>query len=817
MIDDAALRALEFDRIVEVVRSLALTPLGAAALGAMRPHSDTRAIQTALSTTTEGVAYLDANPPFPLEGPEDLGDILAALAIEGRLLDARQLVGLATFLASVAAARAAVARASGGPFPALRALVDGCHAFEREVADIRGAIDDQGEVADGASPELRAIRDRLRKQRGRLRNMFESYLRGPETVKYLQEQIVTERNGRFVLVVRSQHRSAIPGIVHGSSGSGASLFLEPLSTVEVNNDIVALEQDEAREVARILLALANALRQRGLDLRHTLTAATDLDVIQARASVSALYGGVEPQLVPEPRIELPAARHPLLIPAIRARTRELTEDQVPIATDPVAVDIRLAPPTGALVVTGPNTGGKTVALKATGLLVLRAQAGLHVPAGRGAQVAVFRSVFADIGDEQSLTSSLSTFSGHITNIVEMDRRLALPALVLLDEMGAGTDPTEGGALAAAIVERFRSRGALVVATTHDDILKSYASTTDGVTCAGFGFDPETYAPTYQLTYGTPGRSLALEIAARLGVATEVIDDARARRSAREAQLADHLARVDAETRELKVRQAEVADQRADVTRARVDLGAAQRALKEREHAARGRFAGGLDAHLRTARREVDAIVNGLRIRAAQLEGQAAGRPRLATGETGRLRREATDALQAVAATAGASVAVAGETRFGSTPDDAPPAVGSRVMVKSLQLEGTVVATHEREAEVEARGKRLHVRFDDVRLLATGDETTGGGITVDVRSPNEPLEELNVIGCRVDEALSRVEKYMDQAIISEQRQLRVIHGHGTGQLRRAIASFLDHHPQVATFALASPEHGGRGVTVIALKD
>ena len=817
MIDGAALRALEFDRIVEVVRSFALTPLGAAALGTLRPHTDARAIQTALTATTEGVAYLDVNAPLPLEGPDDLGDILAALAVEARLLDARQLSGMATFLTSVGAASAAVARASGGPFPVLRALVDGCRSFEREIADIRAALDDQGEVVDDASPELRAIRDRLRKQRGRLRSMLESYLRGSATVKYLQEQIVTERNGRFVLVVRSQHRSAIPGIVHGSSGSGASLFLEPLSTVEINNDIVALEQDEAREIARILLALANALRQRGLDLRHTLTAATDLDVIQARASASVLYGGIEPRLVPEPRIELPAARHPLLIPAVRARTPALADNPLTAAAEPVAVDIRLAPPIGALVVTGPNTGGKTVTLKATGLLVLMAQAGLHVPAGQGAQLPVFRSVFADIGDEQSLKSSLSTFSGHITNIVEMDRRLALPALVLLDEVGAGTDPTEGGALAAALIERFRGRGALVVATTHDDVLKSYASTSDGVTCAGFGFDPETYAPTYRLTYGTPGRSLALEIAARLGVATDVIDDARARRSAREAQLADQLARMDAATRELEVRQAEVAEQRADITRARADLGAAQRALEEREQATRDRLAGSLDVHLRAARQEVDAIVDGLRARAAQQEAQAARRPRLSTGETGKLRREATTALHAVAVRAGASDAVADAPPSGSTTDDAPPAVGSRVVVESLRLEGKVVATHGREAEVEVRGKRLHVRCNDLRVVAAREDATGGGITVDVRSPSEPPVELNVIGCRVDEALSRVEKYVDQAIVGEQRQLRVIHGHGTGQLRRAIAGLLEHHPQVATFALASPDHGGGGVTVIELKD
>ena len=829
---DGSLRALEFDLIVEAVRSLALTSLGATALSGLRPQTDARAVQTALSTTSEGVKFLEAHD-LPLQGPADIEDALSALAIEGRLLEARQLRGLATFLASVDAARAAVRQSDTGAFPALRALVEGCRSFEHEVAGIQSTIDDQGEVVDRASPELRAIRERLRKQRQRLRNTLASFLRGRETAKYLQEQVVSERDGRFVLLVRSEHRGSIPGIVHGSSGSGASLFLEPLSTVEINNDVVALEQEEANEVRRILLALANGLRKRGLDLRRTVIAATELDVIQARARFSLLVGGVEPALAPDPRIELPAARHPLLIPAVRARTKEGT-DHDPLGTEaagPVPVDIAIAPPTGALVVTGPNTGGKTVALKTTGLLILMAQAGLHVPAAGNSRLGVFRSVFADIGDDQSITNSLSTFSGHIAHIVEMEERLALPALVLLDEVGAGTDPTEGGALGAAIIERFRGRGALVAATTHDDLLKSYASTTDGVTCAGFGFDPDTYAPTYRLTYGVPGRSLAFEIASRLGLPAVVIDDARGRRSAREAQLAEHLARTEQTLRELEAARDEVAAERKWITVEKASLTSARREVEERQTTVRERLTRGVTEEVKAARREVDTIVEGLRARAADLARQAerrtAGRSRLSTGDTGSLRREALDALAAVAARRGrdpaadagspdATPARAPAGTSASAPAG-PPSLGSRVAVESLGMEGLLVAIHGRKAEVEVRGKRLRVGFGDIRTIDDKPAVARGGVTVDVHRADDPPAELNVIGCRVDEALSKVDKYLDQAIISEQRQLRVIHGYGTGQLRRAIAGLLDGHPMVSAFAAAAPELGGGGVTVIDLKD
>ena len=367
-------------------------------------------------------------------------------------------------------------------------------------------------MADGASPELKAVRERLRRQRTRLKGTLESFLRNRDTAKYLQDQVVTDRNGRFVLVVRAEHRSAIPGIVHGSSSSGASLYLEPLSTVEINNDIVALEQQEAEEVRRILLGLTDQYRRRALDLQRTIEAATELDVIQAKARLSAIVERRRAGAVRRRRVRAAGGPASAADPGdraapggrarggrARAEMAAARPSAAPADTGPVPVDVKLIPGTTVLVVTGPNTGGKTVALKTAGLLALMAQAGLHVPAEHGSRVPVFRSVFADIGDEQSIAANLSTFSWHMTNIVQMDRSLALPALVLLDEVGAGTDPIEGGALGLAIVDHLRKRGAHVVATTHYEPLKSYASTTAGVACAAFGFDPETFAPTYRLT------------------------------------------------------------------------------------------------------------------------------------------------------------------------------------------------------------------------------------------------------------------------------------------------------------------------------
>ena len=809
-----ALTTLEFDRVVAAVTSLALTPLGAETLAKQQPARDPRTVAAALAVTTQMARFLDADGTCPLEAPTDLDRILAALAIEAQTLEPTQLYRLADFLDSVATACRAIDGAADGAYPSLAAIVSGCPTWTRECAEVRTKIDAAGEVADDASPELKAIRSRLRKQRHRLRGNLESYLRGRDTAKYLQEQVVTERNGRFVLVVRSEHRTAIPGIVHGTSASGASLFLEPLSTVDVNNEIVALEEQEREEVHRVLGALAAAFRRRGADLHRTLTVATELDLAQARARFASLVGGVEPELAVDGTLELRDARHPLLMRTVCERlgtTRETSTGE------PIPVDIIMTPPVRALIVTGPNTGGKTVALKTAGLLALMAQSGMHIPAAAGSKVPVFRSVFADIGDEQSIAANLSTFSGHITNIVDMDKRLSLPALVLLDEVGAGTDPVEGGALGRALVDHLRERGAHVIATTHDEALKSYGATVDGVSCAAFGFEPETFAPTYRLVYGSTGRSLALEIAQRLGVAPEVIRAATELRSAREAQLADHLAQVDDERRELDALRAGLDQQQAELEQRRAELAERTRTLEDRERDHKRSVEQSVKTGLRSARDEIDEVVATLRARASSLEQEAAHRvarhePALSTGDAGALRAEAQGRLDAVAGRVGAGQ---------SNPGDAAPrlAVGQRALVSSLGVEGVIRSLHGHDAEIEVRGKRLRVSLDTLRAATSPspprDRTPRVAIHVD--PPAVSLDELNLIGCRVEEALARAEKHLDQALMSDQRVVRFIHGHGTGQLRRAIAGFLGAHPLVQRVSAAAPDQGGAAVTIAELKE
>jgi DNA mismatch repair protein MutS2 len=793
-----ALRALEFDRIVDAVRRLAQTPPGDVRLGRLQPSIDPREVATALASTAETARFLSGTGEIALRAPAELDAILTALAVEGRPLEPLALVGLATFLGTVDAAVAGIRR-NRAAFPLLGAAVEAAASFEREGADIRRKIDPSGEVLDDASPELKSVRERLRKQRARLRGTLESYLRGKDTAKYLQQQIVTDRNGRYVLVIRAENRTAIPGIVHGSSASGASLFLEPLSTVEINNDIVALEQQEQEEVRRILLALSDAFRRRGGELNRTIDAATALDVLQAKARYSLEVGGVQPGISQDGRLELRAARHPLLI-----------------AGSVVPVDVVLIPPTRVLVITGPNTGGKTVALKTAGLLPLMAQAGLLVPAADGTQVPVFHSVFADIGDEQSIAESLSTFSGHIANVVAMDKALAPPALVLLDEAGGGTDPNEGGALATAIIDHFRVRGAMVVATTHFDALKTYAATTEGVASGGFGFDPETFAPTYKLHYGSPGSSLALEIASRLGLPPSIIAQARAQRTARETQLAEHLAKVERETQGLEHERRLVARERQMIEETQARLHGREQDLRDREETFRKRLDQKLDERLRDARREIDSVMDSLKARAGRVVHTH-------TGEIGAVRAEARGALDEIAnrvrehvdgPTSSPSAAAAGQPQR-------DPEEGDRVSVGPLGLEGIVQSIHDGHAEVDVRGKRMRARVDELRVLVPA----GAGavpraqvrVNVEMAPRGAATTEINVIGSNSEDAVGRVERFLDEAAINDLRSLRIVHGYGTGALRRSIAEFLRVHPYVAHFGPAPDNQGGGGVTVVELKE
>ena len=790
-----ALRALEFDRIVESVRGFALTPMGAERLARLAPSTDPQTVAQLLAATTETVRYLGANHPLPLHATADLPQILSALAVDGRALEAAWLLQLADFLESVDDSRIAIRRAPSS-FPHLEAVTGPAASFKTEWGHVRSKIDPNGDVVDEASPQLKMIRERLRKQRTRLRGTLESYLRGKETAKYLQDQVVTERNGRYVIVVKAEHRSAIPGVVHGSSTSGASLFLEPLSTVEINNDIVALEDQEAQEVHRILLALTDEFRGRAGDLQRTIEAATELDVLQGRARFSNSVDGIEPVLSIDGALELQAARHPLL-------------------KSPVAVTIKIIPPATVLLITGPNTGGKTVALKTAGLLAMMAQAGLRIPAAHGSRVPVFRSLFADIGDEQSIEASLSTFSGHITNIAAMDRGLAPPALVLLDEVGSGTDPIEGGALGVAIIDHFKRRGATVMATSHYDALKTYASTTEGVATAAFGFDAETFAPTYQLLYGSPGRSLALEIAARLGLSPSVVAAARENLSARDAQLAEHIAKLDKDMRALEHEHRLAAKERETLNAAEARMHQREDALRQREETFRRRLNEELDTQVRQARREIDDVIADLKAKTAAISKDAA-RQALSTGDTGAVRLDARSAVDAVVKQMLEPVGAPAEPAPQGAGAKAP-AVGDRVIVGGLGLEAVVTSVHDGTADLDVRGKRMRASIRDLRVVGGAPAQASVRVNVDLRPRDGSLSDLNVIGCSVDEAIARAERFLDESLLTDQRVIRVIHGYGTGQLKRALTGFFQQHPLVARLATAPPEQGGGGVTVVELKD
>lgn len=789
----SALRALEFDRIVEAVTALAATPMGAERLERLQPSIDAQKVAQLLAATTETTKFLAAHGALPLRASSDLTQILASLAVAGRPLEAPRLLTLAAFLESIDESRAAIRR-SPGAFPILEAASASAASFRQETAQTHEKIDPSGDVLDSASAALKSIRERLRKQRSRLRTTLESYLRGKETSKYLQEQVVTERNGRYVLVVKAEHRGGIPGIVHGASTSGASLFLEPLSTVEINNEIVALEEQETEEVRRILLALTDAFRARAGDMHRTIEAAVDLDILQARARFSDSIDGVEPALSTDGAFELQAARHPLLKNA-------------------VPVTIKVIPPATVLLITGPNTGGKTVALKTAGLFALMAQSGLRVPAADGSRLPVFRSVFADIGDEQSIDANLSTFSGHVANIASMDRSLATPALVLLDEVGSGTDPIEGGALGVAVVDHFKRRGATVIATSHYDALKTYASTTDGVAVAAFGFDAETFAPTYQLLYGSPGRSLALEIANRLGLNPAVVAAARENLSAREAQLAEHLAKIDRDMRSLEHEQRLAAKERETLHAAEARMHQREEGLKQREETFKRRLNEELETQVRAARKEIDDVIAELKAKAAAI----ASAPRLvSTGDTGAVRSDARAAVDAIAERAQQPSPVTGES---PSPQSPVPdvAVGARVIVGGLGLEATVTAVHDGTAELDVRGKRMRASTRDLRVIGGAAPVASVRVNVDLQPRDTTPSDLNVIGCSVDEAISRAERFLDESLLTDQRVIRLIHGYGTGQLKRALTGFLQKHPLVTRFATAPPEQGGGGVTVVELKD
>jgi DNA mismatch repair protein MutS2 len=793
-------RTLEFEAVRRLLLSQAGSTAGRARLEALAPQTEASAVREAQTATREAVALLRVLGRQPYHDLPDLQELLPAARVEGLHLEPAALADVASFIEGSGEITRRVAQAEGAP------RLSGRASRVADVGDvaaaIRRAVLPSGEVADDASPRLAETRRGLIRLRAQLQSVMEGFLRGGDADRVLQDKIVTTRNDRYVLLLKAEHRSQIPGIIHGSSGSGASLFVEPMPAVALNNDIVSLQDEERREVIRILRELTARVGARADDLAHAVEVLGELDACQAMALLARDMDAVEPEIVDgQAGLELLDARHPLLSPSLTERLGLPPRAR----REPVPVTLRVGFGESVLVISGPNTGGKTVALKTAGLLAMMAQCGLHLPAAPGSRLSVFRRIYADIGDEQSIAASLSTFSAHLVNLVGMTRDLAAPALVLLDEVGAGTDPSEGGALGVAVVDHFRERGALVVATTHHGLLKAYAESTPGVACASFGYDPRTYEPTYRLVRGTAGRSLALEMAERLGLPAAVVDDARARLDQRQAQveallkkleedqasLAQERGRLEQDRRALQeeqARQSELQEQ-ADARRRR-ELELFRRELRQRT-----------EEHARQAQGAIQAAVQ--RVEQAPRSARAAG-DKARTSAISAIRGAEQEALSAVAAALPAE----------PEPPARPAAVGERARVKSLGVVGEVLALHGDEAEVAVGGKRLRVARAQLLGLGAAAGASGGTAVKTAGRASVPAE-INLVGLTVDEALPQVDKLLDDAALSDRKEIRVIHGFGEGKLRRAVADFLSGHPHVAAYRVGAEGRGG--VTVVELKE
>jgi DNA mismatch repair protein MutS2 len=804
-------KTLEFDKILKALQSYCSTSHGAERALLLQPSSDPEPVIRQLSETTEAATLLEKGRDFPLAGTPDARPHLEALAIEERRLEASALLEVARVCQAAQEVKSAILpeRAERNELPLLAGYAGRLPELDGLRSSIERAIDvETGEVKDDASPELRSLRARLFKIRQRLRNMLESYFNQKDSRKLLSDQLITVRNGRSVLPVKAECRSQLMGIVHGSSASGATLFIEPLSTVEINNDIVALEEEERQEIERILCELTAQARAVRAELAVTVELLASLDLIQARARLSQAYRGSAPRMVPAaegPRLSLVEARHPLLISRIVERIGEPQPGR-----EAVPVSFSLDGRKSVLIFTGPNTGGKTVALKTAGLLALMAQAGLHLPAALQSALSVFKQIFADIGDEQSIESSLSTFSAHLRNIVEMERGLEDPSLVLLDEVGTGTDPAEGGALGTALIDRFRQRGALVLASTHHGMLKTYATTTPGVGAASFEFDPETYEPTFQLSEGATGRSLAFEVARRLGLSEAVLERARELQDEKERQTQEALDQLASERAQLGREQKRLAEERRAVEESlRRQREAGEEQLRRREQQLE-LFRQELSQEIARTR----AQLKGLLLEARERSVSASGLPHDRSAAT-RAVAEAEERLEEIAA----------QSHLAAPPLKRPLAevhLGERVTVSDLGLTGVIVAIlGSSEVEVMVRDKKLRIHRSEIEAVPVGAALPGVAAKdrlavqpAAVRLPERKHApaELNVIGCTVEQALSQADKFLDDAFLSEHRTVRLIHGHGQGVLKKAIAEWLTHHPHVARH---QPEGSG-AVTLVELK-
>ena len=785
---EKSMQTLELPRVLDMLADQAVTEEGKDKARRLRPETDPVEVTALLAETTAAVEkmVLGGSPAFA--GVRPVAGSLQRANMGGSL-NTRELLDIAKVLA---AARSAKEYGEGDaekktPIDVLFHSLRPNRFLEDKIT---GSIVGDGELADSASPELASIRRHMRATESKVRDILQRIISSSQA-KYLQESIITQRSGRYVVPVKSEFKNEIPGLVHDLSGSGSTFFIEPMGVVKANNELRELQAKEEKEIDRILAELSAEAASFREDINLDYELLIRLDVIFARAKLSNKMHAMAPGLSTK-GLDLRRARHPLLPPKTA-----------------VANDLSLGETFDTLVITGPNTGGKTVTLKTIGLLTLMAQCGLHIPAGDGSVIKVCKRVLADIGDEQSIAQSLSTFSSHMSNIVGILEETDDETLILLDELGGGTDPVEGAALASAIIDHARSLGAMVAATTHYAELKVYAMTTPGVENASCEFDVETLAPTYRLLVGIPGKSNAFAIARRLGISEEIIQDAAARVDAENVRFEDVLTKLDHQRQEMEKEQRQAAQLRREMEEASAKAQAYRDQLQKEKEKAEASAKAQARAILDDARRTADQVFQELGD--MRKKAQKEQNWQKVNDQRAGLRHKLNEA----------------EDKLGARPQAAVPPMlrpakkGDTVTILKTGTQASVLSVNKDGVlQLQAGILRIKAKQDEVRVVE-GETQSQKAAKQYIRRTEHKLRslgakaEVDLRGMTTDEAELTLAQFLDRAMVSNLTQVTVIHGKGTGAVRKAVHAYLKRCKGVASFRLGRYGEGEDGVTIVEL--
>jgi DNA mismatch repair protein MutS2 len=806
----SAAQVLEFDQLKEIVGGYTTCVPGRHAIEALALQHDAAALDAEFVLVNEAVGYLRAGSELGFRSFADPEQWLARLVVPAAVLSVAEFLD-ASSLMEIASSLRQVFKADAAKYPQLAARAAGLGDFRHLATAIRRAILPNGEISDDASPQLRRIRTGIAQGRATIRRSLESILRarGETGGAAGGEDYVTLRNDRFVIPVRASDRRGVPGVVHSASATGQTVFVEPLEAIDLNNRLVQLSEEELVEISRILTELTERLRADRSALAAAAERIAHLDSVFARARFARGIDCVMPVFQSGNSLRLDSARNPVL----EAKLRPLGRRAVPLS-------LALGGDETVMVISGPNTGGKTVALKSVGLAALSAQSGIPVAAER-AEMPIFDHVLADIGDEQSIAADLSTFSAHIVNLKAMLDVATERSLILVDEMGTGTAPEEGAALAVALLEEFRARHSLTIATTHHDRLKSYASTTPGIVNAAMEFDEENLRPTYGLLVGVPGTSSGIEIARRLGLPARVVEHARASLTPESREARDLIAYLHRSRDEMEQIKRQSREELAQLESERRLL---QTEWVERQKKRITELERNFQETQKRLEAEVARVTADIHDRAlrAQIERQSGKR----LGKIGADARADTNAavvetLAGSQADLGVAVPVAGKPL-------APELLssGQRVVVKNFKQPVIFRRQDGRNAEIEAGPLRMRIPLSDVLAIAEEAQAAKSavdgagrrsGVTVHAQPSDERVgDEINVIGCTVEEATNRVDKFIDEAALAGKPSVRIIHGHGMGALKRGLAKFLTEHPLVEGIHHEAADRGGEAITIAELR-